>query len=303
MEMKKILFYIHNGWVFGKIHNELIKALSPDVYCDILCWTIKSSKHEFDLISQKYDYFVSTPEGCFALFDKYGVPLEKCIGVVHQDWDVYSPLRKGVPKEHFDKLAGYGVIAPILKSISLTHGIGRVPDLLRIGVFQNNYPRNKTSTPKRIGYFAKSSRVDQGFDVKRGHLVESVAAKTSLTLVRNEGVHFLGVEKLYDGIDLVICPSLVEGNPYPMLEAFACGIPCLSTPVGIAGDYLRTGGGVLLPMGADDLVYSASYEIGKMLQNNNYYRQLAEESYEIGKSIDWSRIRESWINYLLNLPN
>jgi glycosyltransferase involved in cell wall biosynthesis len=299
--MKKVLFFIHNGWVFGKIHNELIKALHPDVYCDILCWTGNYSKHEFEYIKKKYDYFVSTPEGCFALFDRFQVPLEKSIGVLHQDWDVFNPLKNGAPKEYFDRLAGYGVIAPILTNISFTHGIGRVPELLRIGTFQNNYPNNKSDALRNIGYFAKHSRLDQGFDVKRGNLVEAIASKTGLGLVKNEGVNFLGAENLYQGIDLVICPSLVEGNPYPMLEAFSCGIPVLITQCGIAPEYVKHGGGKLLPFNADEFVYSASYEIEKMKADPSYYRKLCDESYEIGKSIDWSIIRSEWVEFFNSL--
>lgn len=299
--MKKLLFFIHNGWVFGKIHNELIKALHPDVYCDILCWTGNYSEYEFEYLKQKYDYFMSTPEGCFALFDRYKVPLEKSIGVLHQDWDVFNPLKNGAPKEYFDKLAGYCVIAPLLQNISLSHGIGRIPDILRIGTFQNNYPKNTSDKPSRIGSFAKFSRIDQGFDVKRGNLIEQVAIKSELQIIKNEGINFLGAENLYREIDLVISPSLVEGNPYPMLEAFSCGIPYLGTLVGIAPEYLKFGGGKSMPLKADDFVFAASYEIEKMKSNSHYYKKLCDESYEIGRMIDWSNIREEWINYINNL--
>ena len=86
-----------------------------------------------------------------------------------------------------------------------------------------------------------------------------------------------------------------------MLEAFAAGIPVLGTPTGIAPEYLKHGGGKLLPLNADDFVFAASYEVEKMKADSNYYRKLCDESYEIGKSIDWSNIREEWINYINNI--
>lgn len=300
MAMKKVLFYIQNGWVFGKIHNELIKVLYPEFYCDILCWTTEMSNDAMTRLSNKYDLIVSTPEGCLVLHGK-GIPFEKMVGVVHQDWDVFDAIRKGMISDQFSKLAGYAVICPLLQHISLSHGVARVPDVLPIGVFQDNYPRNTSSRPSNVGHFSKSERFDQGYDVKRGVLVVEVANKMGLKVSQSESTHFLGVERLYSSVDLVISPSLVEGNPYPMLEAFACGIPCLSTPTGVAGEYLRNGGGALLPLKAEDLVYKATYEIGKMQQDSGYYRQLADESYEIGRSIDWSRIRETWINYFSTL--
>lgn len=299
--MKKILFFIHNGWVFGKIHNELIKTLYPDVYCDILCWTGKYSKEEFEYIKNKYDYFLSTPEGCFALLDRYDIPLEKSIAVLHQDWDVYNPIKNGAPKDYFDRLGGYAAIAPILKNISFSHGVGRVPDLLRIGTFQNNYPRNKSEQLKNLGYFAKYLRMDQGFDVKRGNLIDRIIEKTGLQLIKNEGVNFLGAEHLYNDVNLIVCPSLVEGNPYPMLEAFSCGIPVLTTPVGIATQYIKYGGGKLLPLNSEEFIFKSIYEIEKMKYDKSYYKKLCDESYEIGKTIDWSIIREEWVNFFNNL--
>jgi len=298
--MKKVLFFIHNGWVFGKIHNELIKALHPDIYCDIACWNNQYTHKDFDLFLKKYDYIMSIPYGCFLIHERYGVPLERTIGVLHQDCDVYNPVREG-KKDWFDSLGGYAAIAPLLQNVSLSHGVGRIPSLLRIGTFQNQYPKNNSSELKNIGSFAKSQRIDQGYDVKRGHLIDVIAEKTNLQLIKSESVNFLAVEQMYNQIGLVIFASLVEGNPYPMLEAFSCGIPVLGTPTGIAPEYLKNGGGKILSLDEEGFIYKAVYEIEKMKADSSYYRSLCNESYEIGKSIDWSIIRNEWINYINNL--
>ena len=299
--MKKVLFFIHNGWVFGKIHNELIKALYPDVYCDILCWSHPYTSYEFDYIKEKYDYFLSTPEGCWGLHNNYKVPLEKTVAVLHQDWDVFNPLKNNVTKEIFDKFAGYAAIAPLLQNISLSHGVGRIPELLRIGLFQNNYPKNTSKQLKRIGSFAKYARIDQGFDIKRGVLIDKISNLTNIELVKNEGVNFLGVESMYKNIDAVVFASLIEGNPYPMLEAFACGIPVLGTPTGIAPDYLKLGGGKLLSLNAEDFVKEAVKEIEELKNDEDYYLLRCEESYSIGKKIDWSNLRQDWIQFFNSL--
>ena len=298
--MKKVLFFIHNGWVFGKIHNELIKALHPDIYCDIACWNNQYTHKDFDLFLKKYDYIMSIPYGCFLIHERYGVPLERTIGVLHQDCDVYNPVREE-KKDWFDSLGGYAAIAPLLQNVSLSHGVGRIPSLLRIGTFQNQYPKNNSSELKNIGSFAKSQRIDQGYDVKRGHLIDVIAEKTNLQLIKSESVNFLAVEQMYNQIGLVIFASLVEGNPYPMLEAFSCGIPVLGTPTGIAPEYLKNGGGKILSLNEEGFIYKAVYEIEKMKADSSYYRSLCNESYEIGKSIDWSIIRNEWINYINNL--
>ena len=45
-----------------------------------------------------------------------------------------------------------------------------------------------------------------------------------------------------------ICSSKSEGNPLPLLEAASCGLPLLSTEVGIAPEIIQEGGnGMILP--------------------------------------------------------
>jgi len=299
--MKRVLFYIHNGWVFGKIHNELIKALYPEVYCDIVCWTKQYTKTEFNLFAEKYDYFMSTPEGCINLHQTYDIPLNRTIAAVHGVWDIQHPLSKNNPKEIFNQFKGYITICPLLQHISISLGISRIPDMLRIGIFQNNYPKKIDDSLQHVGMFSTFSRLDQGFDIKRGNLIEEICNKSGLTAFRKDVVNNLGIEYFYKDIDLIINPALSEGNPYPVLEAFARGIPVLSTPTGIVGEYVKSGGGCLLPLNAGDFVIEAVEIIKQMQNNKSYYKKLCEESYIIGSTIDWCNTRKEWLNFFSKL--
>jgi glycosyltransferase involved in cell wall biosynthesis len=47
--------------------------------------------------------------------------------------------------------------------------------------------------------------------------------------------------QLYNQARMLVCASTVEGNPRVTIEAMACGVPVISTPVGIMPEVLRDG--------------------------------------------------------------
>jgi Glycosyl transferases group 1 len=45
----------------------------------------------------------------------------------------------------------------------------------------------------------------------------------------------------YNSLDCYVCFSICEGGPMPVLEAMACGVPCVSTPVGHVPEIIEHG--------------------------------------------------------------
>lgn len=297
--MTRVLFFIHNGWVFGKIHNELIKVLYPDLYCDILCWSHTYNATEMALIREKYDLIVSTPEACFFLHQHHAVPYEKLIAVAHQDWDIFNPIEKmGVPASEFNNLAGYAVICPLLVNISFSYGVGRVPHILPVGIFCEQYERAMSERVQRLGYFGRWDRRDRGdLDIKRGALVERVAKEAGMEFVKCDSVHFLAADRLYRDVDLVVFGSLIEGNPYVAIEAAAAGVPVLGTSTGLFPDIAKTGGGAVLPFEEDKFVAEAVEVIHALQADHNLYTQMSAAAKECSKGFDWSVLGPVWRDY------
>lgn len=292
--MKRVLFFIENNWVFGKIVNELVKVLYPEYDCDILDWSKIQPKNDVGWMQQKYDLFVSTPVGCFFLHDTYGVPIEKCYGHAHSDFDIVDALRR-FPKRYFDRLRGYGVVSHFIAQQSTFRNIGRAPTVLPVGVTCRNYERPVSQNVTRLGYFGRMARVDDTADIKRGYLAQRIADETPIPLVNRENVHFLVAEYLYRAVDLVIFCSTTEGNPYVAMEACAAGLPVLGTNVGIFPNLTAWGAGILLPMPDDDLVSTAVTAIRSLQNEPALYAQMSQAAKNLSRALDWSVVKQEWL--------
>lgn len=296
----KILFFFENNWVFGKIHNELCKTLHPDIYCDIADWGKSYNQNDFQNFLNKYNYIMTTPHVAKTLLS-YNIPHEKIIAIAHSDYDIFQSFAYGLTIEDFKKFKGYCVISPKLLTVSIAYKIPRIPKVLRIGLFTNNYPRNKNKKIYNIGFFSKLYRDDCGFDLKRGSLVKEVSSLLGIPFIHYEDLNFLGIEKSYSDVSLMMFASLTEGNPYAALEAFACGIPVLGTDVGIFPDIIKNGGGKIISFEKDLFINQSCSIIKQMNEDECLYTEMSEQAYQESKKFDWCILRETWINYFNSL--
>ena len=67
----------------------------------------------------------------------------------------------------------------------------------------------------------------------RGVVVEEKVANPQIKRIK-----FEDMPAFYRGLDVFVCTSAIEGTPNTVLEAMACGIPVVSTDVGIVSDAL-----------------------------------------------------------------
>lgn len=116
----------------------------------------------------------------------------------------------------------------------------------------------------------------------------------------DEAVRFAGridnedIPALYAAADLMVNPSTVDNMPISILEAFASGVPVVSTDVGgvpFIAEHGRTA--ILIPARAPERMAAAMLEI---LENRSAAGRMAEAARDEVKQYAWPVIREKWLS-------
>lgn len=105
----------------------------------------------------------------------------------------------------------------------------------------------------------------------------------------------------YRGLDVFLCTSLNEGTPMPVLEAAACGLPIISTDVGIARELIGNDnkGGVLCPALTSDqsLATAIQYAVDGIKRFVGYGQRVMAggHSHRQAKLMSWSILSGDWL--------
>jgi len=115
-----------------------------------------------------------------------------------------------------------------------------------------------------------------------------------------DGIRFLGqieykdIPKLYEEADILLNPSLVDNMPISVLEAFAAGLPVVSTNVGGIPYIIEDGiNGVLVK--PDDFNEMASKVI-ELLKNPIWVSKIIQNGRKSAEKYTWEEIKEDLLH-------
>jgi L-malate glycosyltransferase len=115
---------------------------------------------------------------------------------------------------------------------------------------------------------------------------------------RVDGIEFIGrvdpafMPQLYDRADIFLNASVVDNQPVSILEAFASGLPVISTPTGDIPALVKDQQtGFLVPPFDPDAMAAT---IMRVLQQPDHARECSEHAYASLDRFTWPAVREAW---------
>lgn len=133
--------------------------------------------------------------------------------------------------------------------------------------------RSLAALPQSTAHSVRLALIGDG---EERHNLEQLARELRI----DDRVHFLGdrddVERLLPQLDLFVLPSKTEGVPLVLLEAMACGVPCIATSVGGVPELLDDDAGVLVPAECPEELSSALHQL---LEDGERRQELARRGH------------------------
>lgn len=109
------------------------------------------------------------------------------------------------------------------------------------------------------------------------------------------------ISDVYDSADIYLNASEIDNQPLSILEAFACGLPIITTDAGGIPDMVSNGAtGMVIPRG--DYREMAERAIG-LLNNASETRQMIERARQECLKYRWEAVRNPWLSVYFGLAN
>ena len=128
---------------------------------------------------------------------------------------------------------------------------------------------------------------------------QQAALRAEVTRLQLHNVTFAGrvspseIARYYADADIYVQAPSIDNMPLSVLEAFACGLPVVSTRVGGVPFILRENLDGLLAPDNDDAAIAA--HVLKLLGEPAYARQLAAAAHATLSAYEWPVVREGWL--------
>jgi glycosyltransferase involved in cell wall biosynthesis len=168
------------------------------------------------------------------------------------------------------------------------------PHLLSARNFESFYGVDNTLEAFALlkTHYPKATLTIAGYGREEGRLRRLAASLGS------DGIRFVGrvlpedMPGLYWEADIFVNSSVLDNQPVSVLEAFASGLPVVSTGIGDIANMVRDGEtGFLVPPGDPAAMAKA---VTSLLENQDRAWRMAHRAKQEVEQYTWARVREQW---------
>jgi glycosyltransferase involved in cell wall biosynthesis len=226
-------------------------------------------------------------------FIRFDAGRAKAVRVVNQKETPDFLVKVGVPKEKIIYIPSAYVDLSVFRPTNLL----KEYDVIFIGRLADN---------KGVNLFVEAIKKmrARAIIVGDGPLAENLRCKIKNKNLEKQ-IIFNGwakdqkeIAELLNKSKILIMPSYNEGGPRVVVEALACGVPVLATPVGIVLDLLKNGlGGEIIDWRSDDIAQKA---LG-LLNDQGKYQRYSQSGPEIIKQFEKKEAIKNYAEKLQNL--
>ncbi|MGM1048172.1 MAG: glycosyltransferase family 4 protein [Bacillota bacterium] len=294
--MKILLVPDHLGWAFDNRAKDLLALKRNGIrfYLKYQSEVKASDQNKYDLI---YPLSLSIARK----LNKTGIPFNKmATGIT--SIRVYE--KQMIDKNNFKP--------EFLKLIKELRGINAWSDEIvqtfkphtpiyktRIGIdtdlFKPGKRRKKESDVFTVGWVGRIDEVAhrelKGYDIVLQAL-KGLNVKLDIRTFKEHYVPRAKMVEFYQGLDCFICSSRSEGLPNPVLEAAACGVPIITTKVGIIPELIQNKkNGIIIPRTPEAIRKQVKYLIQHPVERQKLGVKIRET---ILGSWTWDICKKDW---------
>ncbi len=310
------------GWALDNIAQQIKKNLNNFYEIDIIPSDIfEDNVVRLFLLSDYYDLMFFMWRGIISwLYSEYSKEYISNLGFQYDEFisrylkgknivtAVYDHLFLETERERTDFILN-NVKSYVVSSKKLKHIYDRYPnknkpvmvisDGVDLDLFRMYNPDKYVKSDNNtliIGWTGNSKFMDNIDDDLKGvnkvllpAIEELKQEGYNITLnIADRNIKMIPHEKMpdyYNEIDIYVCASRTEGTPNPILEAMACGVPIISTDVGIVSEVLgEKQKKFIIERTKDDL----KSKLLKILKHKEVLKQLSDENLKQIQGWSWN---------------
>jgi|SRR3989338_1541991 len=235
-----------------------------------------------------------------SLFVRFDVRRAKAVRVVNQKETPDFLIKAGVPREKIIHIPSAYVDLLVFRSMDLP----KKYDLIFVGRLVENKGINLLlEAVSRLKVKSEKLKV---LIVGDGPLKENLKFKVKSLKLENNIIFYgrakdsLEIAQLLNESKILVMPSYNEGGPRVIVEAMACGVPILATPVGIVSDLLKNGrGGEIIAWEAEDI----ARKVSELLNDPDRYQRYSYSGLEIAKQFERKEAIKNYAEQLKKYAN